>query len=163
MELPTLPFYRRWSVILAGVIGVATIVALIGWRGLAGVPETTTTVTTVPSTTQPPPSTTEPPSSSDPTSKPNEVLWEASERSPTNSQGFQATTGWRLEWSFDCGNFKDHGGGNFKITGDGAFQQIQIERTDVRGGDTRTYRNGGFGHLVVESVCERWTVRALSG
>jgi hypothetical protein len=163
MELPTAPFYRRWSVILAGVIGVAAIVALIGWQGFREADGQTTTSTTVPSTTQPPPSTTEPPSSSDPTSKPKEVLWEASESTPTNSQGFQATTGWRLEWSFDCDNFKQHGGGNFKITGDGAFRQIQIEYTEVRGGDNRTYRNGGFGHLVVESVCQRWTVRALSG
>jgi len=37
VDLPNAPFYRRWSFILAGVIGLAAITALLGWRGLAAV------------------------------------------------------------------------------------------------------------------------------
>ena len=79
------------------------------------------------------------------------------------SPGFEAPSAWRIEWAFDCSNFADHGGGNFKITGDGAFQQIQVEKTDVYATGTEPLTRGGFGHLYVETVCERWTVRALSG
>ena len=44
MDLPKAPFYRRWSVLLAGVIGLAAVAALVGWRGLQqlATPPTTT-------------------------------------------------------------------------------------------------------------------------
>jgi hypothetical protein len=165
MELPSTPFYRRWSFILAGVIGMAAVVALLGWRGLQQVAEPATTVTTVPATTQPPPPTTEPPPSSGPTSKPANILWERrnSGASKVRSPPFKARSGWRIEWAFDCSDFADLGGGNFKITGDGDFQQIQIENVANHATGTKVYSRGGFGHLFIETVCEQWTVRALSG
>jgi hypothetical protein len=162
---PTTPFYRRWSFLLAGVIGLAVVVALVGWRGLQQVAEPAPTTTAVPSTTQAPPPTTAPPTSIGPTSKPDEILWQelASGASTVRSRAFEAPPAWRIEWTVDCSNFADHGGGNFKITGDGDFQQIQIEITEVSAKDTKSLTRGGFGHLYVETVCQRWTVRALSG
>ena len=113
-----------------------------------------------------PPTTTQPETTIGPTSKPYDILWEelASEASTLRSEGFEAPPVWRIEWAFDCSNFGDYGGGNFKITGDGDFQQeIQIEKRAVRHNGTTPVRRGGFGHLYIETVCEQWTVRALSG
>lgn len=112
MDLPNAPFYRRWSFILAGVIGLAAITALLGWRGLQQV---------------------DPPAT------------------------------WRIEWSFDCSNFKRLGGGNFKITGTGAFARVDIQELDVKASGTRTFTRGGYGHLLVDSVCTRWSVTVLPG
>jgi hypothetical protein len=165
MELPKTPFYRRWSFLLAGVIGLAVVTALLGWRGFTDAGSSPTTVTTVPATTQVPPTTTEPPPSIGPTSKPDDILWERrnSGASKVKSQAFKAPSAWRIVWAFDCSDFADLGGGNFKITGDGDFQQIQIENVANHANGTKVYRRGGFGHLYVETVCEQWTVRALSG
>ena len=165
MELPPTPFYRRWSFLLAGVIGVAAVTALLGWRGLTGADSSPTTLTTVPATTQPPPPTTEPPPSIEPTSKPDDILWERrdSRASSARSEEFRAPSAWRIEWAFDCSNFASHGGGNFKITGNGALEWIDIQNVAIRANGTQSYRRGGFGHLNVETVCERWTVRVLSG
>ena len=165
MELPNAPFYRRWSFILARVIGLAAITALVGWRGLQQVDPPAATVTTLPATTITGPTTTLPPSSIAPTSKPADVLWsrEAKDVSTLMSPGFRAPPVWRIEWSFDCSNFKKLGGGNFKITGNGAFEQIQIQEYDVKARGSDTFTRGGFGHLLVDSVCRRWSVRVLSG
>ena len=163
MDLPPAPFYRRWSFILAGVIGLAAVVALLGWLGFQEADGQPTTSTTVRTTTLPPTTTTEPSSSSlETTSKPDEVLWEARDGDSVG-EGFRAPSVWRIEWSFDCSNFEELGSGNFKITGNGAFERIQIERVDVRDSGAEPIRRGGFGHLFVETVCDRWTVRALSG
>jgi hypothetical protein len=162
---PDTPFYRRWSFLLAGVIGMAAVVALLGWQGFTDAGSSPTTVTTVPVTTQPPPPTTAPPPSNEPTSKPDDILWERlnSGESTVRSQAFRAPSTWRIVWAFDCSNFADHGGGPFKITGDGDFDQIQIDNVNVRANGTESLRRGGFGHLYIETVCEQWTVRALSG
>jgi hypothetical protein len=165
MELPNPPWYRRWSVILAGVIGLATVVALVGLLGLRGIdggdPDPTAAnqpTTTVTSTTAAPPTTTRQPQSTLP---PN-VLWDKTGRDNGKSPGFRAPAAWHIEWSFDCSNFKSHGAGNFKITGDGAFEDIQIQEVDIEASGSRTYHIAGYGRLVVESVCDRWTVTAVA-
>jgi hypothetical protein len=162
---PDTPFYRRWSFLLAGVIGIAAVVALLGWQGLSDVDSSPTTVTTVPATTQPPPPTTAPRPSNESTSKPADILWQRvdSNESSVRSGGFRAPSVWRIVWAFDCSNFAKHGGGNFKITGNGAFQGIQIDAHNVQGGGTEPLTRGGYGQLNVETVCDQWTVRALSG
>jgi hypothetical protein len=165
MELPNAPFYRRWSFILASVIGVAAITALLGWRGLQETPDPATTFTPQPPTTVPasPTTTTTPPTSQEHTSKPDGVLWAGHDTDAVTSPGFQAPSTWRIEWSFDCSNFKKLGGGNFKITGNGAFERIQIQEYKVKARGSHTFTRGGFGHLLVDSVCRRWSVRVLSG
>jgi hypothetical protein len=165
MELPNAPFYRRWSFILAGVIGLAAITALVGWRGLQQVDPPAATATTLPATTIASPTTTLPPSSIAPSSKPADVLWsrEAKDVSTLMSEGFRAPSVWRIEWSFDCSNFKRYNGGNFKITGNGAFGQIQIQVFDIKASGTQTFKRSGYGRLLVDSVCKRWSVKALPG
>jgi hypothetical protein len=166
MELPTAPFYRRWSVILAGVIVLAAIAAMLGWRGLQEVASPATTTTSSPPTTTLPgavTTTTTPPTSYGPTSKPDDVLWQAEGTGVKRSPGFRAPATWRIQWAFDCTNFEKYGGGNFKITGDGAFEQIQIENVAIEASGTRRFTRGGYGHLRVESVCDRWTVTVLTG
>jgi hypothetical protein len=167
MELPNAPFYRRWSFLLAAVIGLAAIAAMLGWRGFQQVASPSTTTTTVPSTSTvaPTTTTTTPPTSSTATSRPAEVLWEAegSDAQGLKSRGFEAPAGWRIEWEFDCGNFRKFGGGNFKITGDGAFARIQIQEFDIEASGRRSFTRGGYGHLLVDSVCEHWKITALAG
>jgi hypothetical protein len=166
MELPTTPFFRRWSVILAGVIGLAAVVAMLGWRGLQEVATPETTITTAPPSTTVPgvaTTTTTPPTSFGPTSKPDEVLWTAESTEGLRSPGFRAPATWRIVWAFDCTNFEKYGGGNFKITGDGDFERIQIENVAIEASGTRRLASGGYGHLRVESVCDRWTVTAIAG
>ena len=168
MDLPNAPFYRRWSFILAGVIGLAAITALLGWRGLQQVDPPATTGTTVPATTIASTTTTTPPPSIEPTSKPTEPLTEPlwdiqSGKGTETSPGFRAPAAWRIVWSFDCSNFKRLGGGNFKITGTGAFERVDIQELDVKASGTRTFSRGGFCHLLVDSVCKRWSVTVLPG
>jgi hypothetical protein len=163
MNLPNAPFYRRWSFILAGVIGLAAITALLGWRGLqdTGPPA----ATTLPPTTVASPSTTAPPMSIEPTSKPDPVLWDKKGHDTEASSPFRAPSAWRIEWSFDCSNFKKLGGGNFKITGTGtgAFGRVDIQEYKVKASGTQTYSRAGFGHLLVDSVCKSWRVTVLPG
>src|SRR5215218_3861636 len=163
MELPNPPWYRRWSVILAGVIVLSAGVAAAGLRGLREMdPEpavaTLAPTTTVTSTTAAAPTTTGQARS---TLAPD-ILWTKTGSDNGKSRGFRAPPAWHIEWSFDCSNFKAHGAGNFKITGDGDFEEIQIQEVDIEASGSRTYRMSGYGHLLVESVCDRWTVTAVA-
>jgi hypothetical protein len=163
MQLPNPPWYRRWSVILAGVIGLAAITAMLGWRGLQEVdpPVTSTrppsTTTTVPPTSlgQPPTTTTLPP--------PGDVLWSKTGSDIITSPGINAPPVWHIDWSFDCSNFKHFEGGNFKITGDGAFERIDIQKVGIKDSGRKNLKRGGFGHLTIASVCDQWTVKVLRG
>jgi hypothetical protein len=164
MELPNPPWYRRWSVILASVIVLSAGVAAAGLRGLQGVDDpgptdtTLASTTTVTSTTAEVVPTTRQPQS---TLAPN-VLWTKTSSDNGKSRLFRASSAWHIEWTFDCSDFNKDEGGNFKITGDGAFKDIQIQEFDVRASGSRTYNRSGYGHLLVESVCGRWTVTAVA-
>ena len=160
MQLPNPPFYRRWSVLLAGVIGVAAITAVLGWRGYSG-GVARRPQPPPPSTTVAAPATTVPPTSVGPTSKPDDVLWSAEGSDVRRSEGFRAPARWRIEWEFDCTNFKQFGVGSFKITGGEAFEQVDIQANDLKGSGRRSFTQSGYGHLLIESVCEHWRVTAL--
>jgi hypothetical protein len=161
-QLPSSPWYRRWSVILAGVIVLAAFTALVGWRGLQQVasPSPTTPASTPPTTTvaEPPTSATRPaPSTSRETP---EVLWRAEGSDSQRSRLFRAPDRWRIIWSFDCSTFPG-GQGNFKLTGEGAFDQVMIQAFDDEAEGSQPVRGGGSGRLVVTSVCDRWEVQAV--
>ena len=158
MQLPNAPFYRRWSVLLAGVIGLAAIVALLGWRGLQQAdgadPTTTVTATTVVTSTTTAPTTT--------TSRPDDVIWEQEGSDVVQSPTLEAPVAWRIVWEYDCTGFGP-GGGNFKITGSGAFGRVDIQATKVKASGRMSYTRAGYGHLLVESVCDHWKVTVLAG
>jgi hypothetical protein len=164
MELPNPPWYRRWSYILAGVIVLAIGVAgvgLAGFRGVGGPGPTVTTLastTTVTSTTAAPPTTTAQPK----TTVPTDVLWSKTGSDVGKSPGFRAPSSWHIEWSFDCSNFKKFGAGNFKITGREAFERVQIQVVEVESSGSQTFNGGGYGWLLVDSVCKRWTVTVVA-
>ena len=164
MELPNPPWYRRWSVILAGVIVLAIGVAAVGLRGLQDVAAPETTVTTLASTTtvtgatQAAPTTTAQPK----TTVGSDVLWTKTGSDVGKSPGFRAPSSWHIEWSFDCSNFEKFGGGNFKITGREAFERVQIQVVEVESSGSQTFRGGGYGWLLIDSVCKRWTVTAVA-
>ena len=163
MELPNVPFYRRWSFLLATVIGLAAIVGMLGWRGFQDVatPSTTTVPSTSIATTTT--TTTTPPTSSTSTSKPDRVLWQEEGTGVVRSPGFEAPAVWRIEWEFDCSNFADLGTGGFKITGSDALNQVDIQATTLEGKGSRSFNKGGYGRLLVESVCDHWSVTVLAG
>ena len=75
---------------------------------------------------------------------------------------FAAPRRWRVIWSFDCRNFAAYGGGNFKLSGAGAFNKVAVQRFGVRGRGSLRVTGGGRGRLIIESVCDRWTVKALA-
>jgi hypothetical protein len=164
MQLPNPPWYRRWSVILAGVIGLAAIAAFLGVRGLQSAEPSTTSAGQAPPTTvvdltsTVPPTTTPPPTST--TQQPG-VVWSKQGHDVDKSPGIRTPANWRIEWSFNCASFKKYGGGGFKITGDGAFEEVLIQEQDIKASGSRTYNHGGYGHLSVTSVCEHWTVTVL--
>jgi hypothetical protein len=164
MELPNPPWYRRWSVILAGVIVLSAGVAAAGLQGLRGVDPPGPTVTNLASTTTVTsttatvvPTTRQPPSTLAP-----DVLWTKTSSENGRSRLFRAPSAWHIEWTFDCTDFNKVQGGNFKITGDGAFKGVDIQEFDTGASGSHTYRRSGFGHLLVESVCGRWTVTAVA-
>ena len=90
------------------------------------------------------------------------VLWQ--QRGSAGSVGgrFDAPGRWRVVWSFDCQSFAKFGGGNFKLFGAGAFAEVSVQRVGVRGRGVLPVTGGGRGRLTVESVCDRWMVKAVA-
>jgi hypothetical protein len=70
--------------------------------------------------------------------------------------------GWRLVWSFECPSFATYGGGNFKISGEGKLDDVSVQRFAVKGSGSEHVAVGGRGRLVIETVCDRWTVKAVA-
>jgi len=92
------------------------------------------------------------------------VRWERSgtEGYSRSEELFEVPNGWRLVWRFDCHSFKKYDGGNFKISGEGDFDGVSVQRFAVRGSGTETVAAGGRGRLIIETVCDSWTVKAVA-
>jgi hypothetical protein len=75
---------------------------------------------------------------------------------------FAAPGRWRVFWSFNCRSFAKYGGGNFKLSGAGAFAEVSVQRVGVRERGVLRVSGGGRGRLIIESVCDRWTVKAVA-
>jgi hypothetical protein len=165
MQLPNPPWYRRWSVILAGVIGLAAITALLGWRGLQDVDPrvTTTTISSSTTTTMPPTSLRQPQTTTTLPTRDDDVLWSKTGSDVVTSPLINAPSVWHIEWKFDCSNFAHFEGGNFKITGDGDFERVDIQAVNIKDSGRQRFTRGGYGHLTVASVCDHWTVKVLRG
>ena len=170
MELPKPPWYRHFRVLflaanlLVGAVLVGAVVAL--WPPAAqrpGQPATTVAVASRPGQVGPNdtgPGTILP--SSTTVRRESGVLWQGRGHDATVGEPFQAPGRWRIRWSFDCRNFAAYGGGNFKLSGAGAFNKVAVQRFGVRGRGSLLVTRGGRGRLIIESVCDRWTVKALA-
>ena len=144
------------------VLAAAAALTLLtfGAQQVEGADPPTTTI--APPTTVVTSTTSTPPTSVGPTSRPDNLIWEMEGSDVQRSRGFAAPGAWRIVWNYDCSNFGP-GGGNFKITGDGAFGRVDIQATDVKASGRMSYTRAGYGHLLVESVCDHWKVTVLAG
>jgi hypothetical protein len=171
VELPKPPWYRRFGVmflavnLLVAAVLVGAVVAL--WPPAGQRPDHPVTTVAVgsrsdqvgPKDTAP---ATIPPSSATARREPG-VLWQQRGHDAAVGEFFAAPRRWRVVWSFDCRNFAAYGGGNFKLSGARAFNNVAVQRFGVRGRGSVWVTGGGRGRLIIESVCDRWTVKALAG
>jgi hypothetical protein len=170
VELPKPPWYRRFGVLflaanlLVAAMLVAAVIAL--WPPAAQPPgEPATMAAGAPHVGQVIPAGTEPATSlasSTTARREPDVLWQRRGRDAEVGELFEAPGRWRIRWSFDCQNFADHGGGNFKLSGAGAFEEVSVQRFGVRGHGSVLVTGGGRGRLIIESVCDRWMVKAVT-
>jgi hypothetical protein len=171
LELPKPPWYRRvWMLNLAIAVVVVTVlvaatVALGSRRDRQANPTLVTGIaaaTTQPARVEP----TQPPTTQSPgttaRAKPAGLLWETSGSDGIRGGLFPVPDGSRLEWSFDCSSFARYGGGNFKLSGEGRLDGVSVQRFAVRDRGSVRVRDGGRGRLVIETVCDRWTLRAMA-
>jgi hypothetical protein len=75
---------------------------------------------------------------------------------------FTAPGRWRISWSFSCRSFAAYGGGNFKLFGTGNFKKVSVQRFAIRGSGSLPMTGGGRGRLIIESVCDRWVIKAIA-
>ncbi len=90
------------------------------------------------------------------------VLWLRRGSDGQVGELFDAPGRWRISWSFNCKSFAKYGGGNFKLSGAGDFEDVSVQRVGARGRGTLKVTGGGRGRLVIESVCDQWTVKAVA-
>ena len=170
VELPKPPWYRRFGVVflaanlVVAVVLVAAVVAL--WPRAAQRPVAPATTAGVgPQAGQLLPEGPEPatvlPTSTRARLAPG-VLWQQRGSAGSMDGRFAAPGRWRVVWSFNCQSFARYGGGNFKLSGAGAFAGVSVQRVGVRGRGVLEVTGGGRGRLTIESVCDRWTVKAVA-
>jgi hypothetical protein len=163
VDLPKPPLSRQaWFGVLAVAVVLAVAAAVVaaqlrqpsgGPRGAAaGAPPTTGGDWT---------QSTPPPDKGSSTA-PTGVLWAASGSDTETGRLFSAPSAWRIVWQFDCRSFAKYGGGNFKLSGDGDFARVSVQEFAVKQGGTKRVSGGGRGRLIVESVCDHWSVRAVA-
>ena len=170
VELPKPPWYRRFGVIvlaanlMVAAVLVAAVVAL--WPRAAQRPGAPATTAGLGPHAEQVLSEGPKPAAILPTSTGARlapgVLWQ--QRGSAGSVGgrFDAPGRWRVVWSFNCPSFAKYGGGNFKLSGAGDFAEVSVQRVGVRGRGVLPVTGGGRGRLAIESVCDRWTVKAVA-
>lgn len=156
MEPPRSPWYRRFSVLFvaANLIFASALVAALVALWPRAVPRPDDPMTTIEPTTTLSVSTT---AHLEPL-----VLWERRGSDAEVGEPFSAPGRWRISWSFSCPSFAAFGGGNFKLSGTGSFKKVSVQRVGVRGSGTLHMTGGGRGRLVIESVCDRWVIKAVA-
>jgi hypothetical protein len=170
VELPKPSWYRRFGVVVlaANLLVAAVLAALVVlWPRAAaerpGAPATTAGMR--PQAGQLLPKGPEPaailPTSTRTRLEPG-VLWQRRGSAGSVSGRFAAPGRWRVVWSFNCRSFAKYDGGNFKLSGAGAFAEVSVQRFGVRGRGVLQVTGGGRGRLTIESVCDRWTVKAVA-
>jgi hypothetical protein len=169
VEVPKPPWYRRFGVVVlaanlvVAAVLVAAVVAL--WPQPAQRPVAPATTAAVGPHAEPVvPQGPEPATilTASTRARLEGVLWQ--KRGGVGSVGgrFDAPGRWRVVWSFNCQSFAKYGGGNFKLSGAGDFAEVSVQRFGVRGRGVLPVTGGGRGRLTIESVCDRWTVKAVA-
>jgi hypothetical protein len=172
VELPKPPWYRRFGVLFlaANLVVAAALIAAVAalWPPAAQQPgHSATTVAVASQPAQVGPDDAAPasilPSSTMAHLEPD-VLWQRRGHDAEVGERFQAPARWRVRWWFDCKNVAPYGGGNFKLSGAGAgaFKEVSVQRFGVGGRGSVLVTGGGRGHLIIESVCDRWMVKAVA-
>jgi hypothetical protein len=170
VEVPKPPWYRRFGVVVVAanlVVAAVLVVAVVAlWPRAAqrpGAPAPTAGVgrhaeQVVPGGPEPAAVL---PTSTTARLAPG-VLWQGRGSAGAVAGRFAAPGRWRVVWSFNCQCFAKYGGGNFKLSGAGAFAGVSVQRVGVRGRGVLRVSGGGRGHLTIESVCDRWMVKAVA-
>ena len=170
VELPKPPWYRRFGVVFLAanlVVAAGLVAAVVAlWPRAAPRPVAPATTAGVgPQAGQLLPEGPEPatvlPTSTRARLAPG-VLWQQRGSAGSMDGRFAAPGRWRVVWSFNCHSFAKYGGGNFKLSGAGAFAGVSVQRVGVRGRGVLQVTGGGRGGLTIESVCDRWTVKAVA-
>jgi hypothetical protein len=170
LDLPRPPWYRRFSVlflaanlVFASVL-VAAVVAL--WPREAQRPDDPgTTLAVDPQAEQVRSEGVEPTTTLSVSTTARlepAVLWERRGSDAEVGELFTAPGRWRISWSFSCRSFAAYGGGNFKLSGTGSFRKVSVQRFAVRGSGSLPITGGGRGRLIIESVCDRWAIKAVA-
>ena len=166
VELPKPPWYRRFGVVFlaANLVVAAAVVAL--WPRPAQRPVAPAITAGVgPHAEQVLPGGPEParilPTSTRVHLAPG-VLWQERGSAGSVVGRFDAPGRWRVLWAFNCPSFAKYGGGNFKLSGAGAFAEVSVQHFGVRGRGVLQVTGGGRGRLTIESVCDRWMVKAVT-
>lgn len=170
MEPPRSPWYRRFSVLFvaANLIFVSALVAAVVTLWPRAVPrpdDSATTVAVKPQAEPPMPAGVEPTTTLSVSTTAHlepHVLWERRGSDAEVGEPFSAPGRWRISWSFSCPSFAAFGGGNFKLSGTGSFKKVSVQRVGVRGSGTLHMTAGGRGRLIIESVCDRWVIKAVA-
>jgi hypothetical protein len=170
VELPKPPWYRRFGVVFlaANLVVAAVLVAavVVLWPRAAQRPHAPATTAGVGPHAEPVgPEGPEPATILTASTRARlapGVLWQ--QRGSAGSVGgrFDAPGRWRVVWSFNCQSFVKYGGGNFKLSGAGDFAEVSVQRFGVRGRGVLQVSGGGRGRLTIESVCDRWMVKAVA-
>jgi hypothetical protein len=167
-ELPKPPWYRRvWTLYLAiAVVTVGALAATVALRSQAAQRADPPAATDAPVDATPPnqadatrQATTLPPRTT--VRAKLGVFWQKTGSAGHYGALFDVPNGWRLVWSFNCRSFAKYGGGNFKISGEGKLDDVSVQTFAVKASGTERVPGGGRGRLVIETVCDRWTVRAI--
>jgi hypothetical protein len=171
LELPRPPWYRRFSVVFLAanlIVASALVAAVVAlWPRAAPRPhEPGSTVTAKPQAEPLMPEGVEPTTTMSVSTtarlEPG-VLWERRGSDAQVGEPFSAPGRWRISWSFSCRSFAAFGGGNFKLSGTGDFKKVSVQRVGVRGSGSLRVTGGGRGRLIIESVCDRWVIKAVAG
>ena len=171
VELPKPPWYRRFGVVvlaanlMVAALLVAVVVALWPRAGAQRPGAPATTAGLGPRAGQllpegPEPATILPTSTRARLER--GVLWQRRGSAGSVVGRFAAPGRWRVVWSFNCQSFAKYGGGNFKLYGAGAFAGVSVQRFGVGGRGVLPVTGGGRGGITIESVCDRWTVKAVA-
>lgn len=167
LELPKPPWYRRVWVLdltMVVVVLVVTAAAVLWWRGERAARPTAVTSAAdlderdrsdvIPSGTTAAALVTAKP--------PVRVLWQKTGGGVHYGPPFQAPTRWRIMWSFSCQSFAPYGGATFTIFGKGDFGRVLVQQVAVKGSGTEQVTGGGRGSLIIDTVCDRWVVKAVT-